>query len=141
MLGTSVDAAKRPEAFRVWGATAFDEQGGDRRIRTLVNADACRTFENVQEGSRVAFLFTDITTFQSAQVKGSATGPAQAPGPADMACFRRYDARFMEALLAIGHTSALRDGIRPMTVFVLEAIVDAMFDQTPGPGAGRSIEV
>src|SRR4051794_20383269 len=66
MLGASADGSRVPEAFRVWGATVKDGQ----RIRALVNADASRTFGSVAEASRVALVFTDITSFRSVQVKG-----------------------------------------------------------------------
>ena len=135
MLGASADQTRRPEVFRIWGATIDD----GCRVRVLANADACQTFESVQKGSRLAAVFTDITTFRSVQVKGAAIAAPLAPSAADMAVFRRYDERFGRSLETIGHPLLLRDRLRPLAVIVLEVAVDAIFDQTPGPRAGAQV--
>ena len=135
MLGASAGADGFPEPFRLWGATVESED----RLRVLVNADACRTYERVATGTRLALLFTDITDFRSVQVKGSATGSPTAAGPDDMATYRRYDERFFVSLRAIGHPPSLRERLRPWSVFAVDVVVDAIFDQTPGANAGRRV--
>src|SRR4051795_7530180 len=93
MLGASADDRLVPEAFRVWGASV-DESGV---LRALVSSDAGRTLAGLAERGRLSFLFTDITTFRSVQVKGSAVGAAEVPGPADAALMRHYDETFCTA--------------------------------------------
>ncbi|MBV9950632.1 MAG: hypothetical protein JO291_01680 [Acidimicrobiia bacterium] len=132
MLGASADATGQPETFRIWGATAPEEGV----VRVLVSADACRTFEQVGPGARMALLFTDIGTFRSLQVKGRALGEPRPPGPDEMACFRRYDELFSGALQGIGHPRRLATSIRPLAVYAVDVEVDQQFDQTPGPRAG-----
>jgi hypothetical protein len=136
MLGVSADANLASEIFRVWGAT-LDDEG---RVRALASSDAVRTFDHLRDGAPVSFVFTDITTFQSVQVKGRTVGALAAPGPAETAVMRRYDAAFGAALAHIGHPPALRESLRPMSVFVITMTIDQLYDQTPGAGAGRPSE-
>jgi len=135
MLGASADEDHRPEAFRVWGAT-LDTEG---RLRALVSSDAGRTMAGMAHGTRISFSFTDITTFRSVQAKGSAIGPAGAPGPDDLRVLRRYDERFTAKLREIGHPDRLGDRIRPGAVFVVSVEIDDLYDQTPGPHAGARV--
>jgi hypothetical protein len=137
MLGVSADDRLAPEAFRVWGAT-LDEIGG---LRALVSSDAGRTLAALHKGSQLSFLFTDITTFRSVQVKGAALAGAEVPGPTDAALMRQYDETFRAALAAIGHPPRLAERLRPVAVFVARIAIDELYDQTPGPGAGRSVGV
>ncbi|MDQ1385017.1 MAG: hypothetical protein QOG65_2396 [Actinomycetota bacterium] len=135
MLGVSTDDQLVPEAFRVWGAT-IDELGG---LRALVSSDAGRTLAGLRAGGRLSFVFTDITTFRSVQVKGTAVAGAEVPGPTDAALMRQYDETFRAALAAIGHPRQLVERLRPAAVFVARIAIDELYDQTPGPGAGRSV--
>jgi hypothetical protein len=132
ILGASAGEDLAPEAFRVWGASI----DGDGVLRALASADAVRTFARVGPGTRLSFVLTDITNFRSVQAKGSALGRGELPGPADLALMRRYDERFTAALASIGHPPRLGQRLRPLSVFVLTAAVDQLYDQTPGPGAG-----
>jgi hypothetical protein len=136
MLGASADEHGRPEAFRVWGAT-LDNEG---RLRALVNSDAGRTLESVRAGRPIAFVFTDITTFASLQVKGRVHGGPEAPGPSDAAVMRRYSEAFTAALAKIGHPARLAERLRPLSVFAVRVTLDEQYDQTPGPSAGVLLE-
>ena len=134
MLGASADESNRPECFRVWGAWLVDD-----RLRALVASDAGRTLAGVGDGSRLCFTFTDITSFESVQVKGRAAGAAAPPGPADLERMRRYNDLFSAALRGVGHRRQLAETMRPLSVFVLEMDVEELYDQTPGPGAGARV--
>lgn len=136
ILGACADADLAPECFRVWGAV-YDERSN--RLRVMANADASRTRECVRQGSRIAVTFTDIVTFRSLQVKGSAVGPPSIPGPADIAVMQHYSNAFIARLAEVGHPAALGEHMRPTATFALDIDVDERFDQTPGPGAGAVI--
>src|SRR3954468_23425539 len=136
MLGATADASRTPEAFRVWGASIT----ADGRLRALVSSDAARTLDTVGPGSRISLLFTDISTFQSVQVKGTAVGGAQPAGTSDVVCLRRYDQRFATALSGIGHPPTLAERLRPTAVFAVSVDIEDLYDQTPGPRAGAPLE-
>lgn len=136
MLGASADADRVPEVFRIWGAT-YDPD--PRVVHVLVSGDAGRTLDVVGEGSPVSCTFTDITTFASVQVKGTALGPGRPPRPPELDVLRRYGPAFGERLRQIGHPAELTDMMRPLTVFVVDVAIEAVFDQTPGPGAGAAL--
>jgi hypothetical protein len=136
MLGASADADGVPEAFRVWGACV--DEGG--RMRALVSSSAVRTFENLRRGTMLSLVFTDITTFTSVQVKGPAAAGAEAPGPPEVAMIDRYERTFGDALAHIGHPPDLLERLRPRSVFVATVEVEQLYDQTPGPTAGRRVE-
>jgi hypothetical protein len=135
MLGASADAQLKPEAFRVWSATIDD--GGT--LRALVTSDAARTLRSAHDGTWICFVFTDITTFRSVQVKGTMRGEPQPAGPADAARMRRYDERFGAALEAVGHPSRLGVRLHPAAVFAVSVTVERLYDQTPGPTAGTPL--
>jgi hypothetical protein len=135
MLGASADIQLMPEAFRVWGATVGD--GGT--LRALVSSDAGRTLSTLRDGSRICFVFTDITTFRSVQVKGTVTGDPQPPGPADAATLRRYEERFGPALESVGHPPRLLARLHPAAVFAASVVIESLYDQTPGPSAGNTL--
>lgn len=138
MLGACADGDRIPECFRVWGAV-YD--AGSERLRLMVSADASRTLDTVSEGWRVAVTFTDILTFRSLQVKGSALGPPAIPRPVDIAVMQRYTDDFTAKVSEIGHPATLGERMRPTATFVLEISVDERFDQTPGRGAGAALGV
>lgn len=135
MLGASRGDDLRPEAFRVWGARIVDAE----RVRILVSADAERSFRDLGDGAPVAVTFTDIQTFRSIQAKGVVEGVVEAPGPGDLALLRRYDEVFGRVLVDVGHPRTLPERIRPLAVFAVTYRVTALYDQTPGRGAGARL--
>ena len=84
-------------------------------------------------------MITDVTTFRSVQVKGRAVSGAQPAGPDDVALLAWYDDAFGAAVGSVGYPRALVDGLRPAAVFAVTILVDRLYDQTPGPGAGSPI--
>jgi hypothetical protein len=135
MLGASRDGDLRPEAFRVWGARIVDAE----RVRILASADAERSFRDLCDGAPVAVTFTDIQTFRSIQAKGVVEGGVEPAGPSDLALLQLYDEAFGTALASIGHPRTLADRIRPLAVFAVTYRIAALFDQTPGRGAGSPV--
>jgi hypothetical protein len=135
ILGASHDAARRPEAFRSWGAYFAD----DGRLRVLISSDAGSTIDNLRSNGDIAVTFTDITTFQSVQAKGMVVGGVEPATAADADQLRRYHERFCQNLIDIGHPRELGDRLRPYAVFAVWVDVEELFDQTPGHVAGSSL--
>ena len=136
MVGSSADDQFVPEAFRIWGA-ALDDVGV---VRALVSSDARQTYEGVGKGTLVSMTFADPLNLRSMQVKGRSLGPAEAPGPDDVACMERYEATFVPKGVLNGTPPGLIEGVRPRSVFVLSIALDEAYDQTPGPAAGSPLE-
>ncbi len=92
---------------------------------------------NLQAAGRIALLIIDLGTYRSVQMKGTVTA-AEAPARADQDVYAIYVREFKAALLAEGRTTPLDEAL-PTSIVAVTIDVDAVFDQTPGPDAGRSL--
>jgi hypothetical protein len=133
VVGT-VDAARRPEATRAWGI----EVRGDR-LRVLIPATSDRSVANLRGGGAVAVTVTEVATLRSVQVKGRAVQVEDAT-EADRARSERYREAFFDAV----HRTDGSDPVRlarmlPAALVAVECTIEAAFDQTPGPDAGRRL--
>ena len=135
MVGASADDALVPEAFRMWGGSL----GDDGVLRALVSSDAGQTFEHVREGTLLCMTFADVLNLRSMQVKGRSVGPAEPPGPADLANMERYHGLLSPKSRLNGTPPALLEAIRPRSVFVVSIVVEEAYDQTPGPSVGTPL--
>jgi hypothetical protein len=134
MLGTA-DAMAVPDATRLAGVAKLD----GRRFRVLISTDARTARANAFIGARVAVLVTDITTYRSVQWKGRVVSAGEERTPGDLALFHRHVEAFGEASPRVGIPQPMIAGLFPRRVVPLEVEVDALYDQTPGPAAGRRI--
>jgi hypothetical protein len=135
LLVGSVAADGLPDAVRAWGV----EVQGPERIRVLLAADSQRTLENLADGGRVALTTTDFVTMVSWQLKGRAAlvEPATA---ADRIRFDVFCAGCLGLLAPLqGVPEATIARLIPADVMACEMVVEQVFDQTPGPGAGARI--
>ena len=133
-LGTT-DATSVPDATRVNGLAALD----GRRLRVLIAADATAARANATPGSRVAVLVTDITTYRSVQLKGTVQIASPARTPGDVAVVHHHVSTFTGASDSVGMDSRLAPNLFALDVVPLVVEVDELYDQTPGPGAGRRV--
>jgi hypothetical protein len=117
---------------RAWGLRV--DQG--RFVRAIVGADAA-TVANLQTASRIALMVIDLVTYGSMQLKGTVSA-VEAPTAADQVVHDVYVQEFRAALDAAGRTTPL-DGALPASVVVVTIHVDSVFNQTPGPNAGRAL--
>lgn len=135
VVGT-VAADGAPDASRSWGCWTLD---GGRRIRFLLPERDATALANLRSVGRVALTATEVDTLESVQVKGQATvvGPATAD---DLALHRRYVEEFLRNVHeADGTPIDLLRGMVPRGLVAVEAEVEGVWDQTPGPTAGRSL--
>jgi predicted pyridoxine 5'-phosphate oxidase superfamily flavin-nucleotide-binding protein len=134
VVGTA-DAAARPEAVRAWGV----EVTGDAQMRILLAADAAVTLANLAGNGAIAVTATDVMTNQSIQVKGRA-GATEPASDADLVRHSAYlDGFFRVVHESDGTPIALMERLRPGPQVALLVTVETVFDQTPGPAAGRSL--
>ena len=135
MVGTR-DAALMPECTRAWGIHV----GTDRGTVTvfLSKAFAGKTLDNLRENGRIAVTCTRPTDHITCQIKGRVRSMKPVTS-ANRETSRQWHREFMAELRAIGVPSALGEAwIVEPTVAVEMAVTD-VFDQTPGPGAGKKI--
>jgi hypothetical protein len=132
ILGTA-DAQAVPDASRIAGLVAV----GDDRLRVLISTEATAARANAVVGARVAVSVTHIATYRSLVWKGvvDAAEPVRTAG--DLALVDRHIQAFRGLSPQVGIPARLADHIFPTEVVPLVIRVDTLFDQTPGPGAGR----
>ncbi len=134
MLGTA-DAMAVPDATRAVGVAALDS----RRLRVLISPEARTARANAVVGSRAAVSVSDITTYRTVQWKGRVVSAGEERTPGDLALLHRHVEAFCEASARVGIPSTLAARLFPLDVVPLVVEVDELYDQTPGPGAGRRI--
>lgn len=135
VLGTVADDGT-PDASRSWGQWSLD---GGRRVRFLVPTSDEQTLRNLRGNGRVALNMSDVPTLRSLQLKGRVTSVQEAT-PDDLTLHERYVQEFFGIVHETDGTSLeLLVNMRPAGLAAVEADVHAVFDQTPGPTAGRSL--
>ena len=133
VVGT-VDADLLPDSTRAWGV----QVNGDR-LRLLLPAASTRSVANLRAGGPVALTVTEVLHLRSVQVKGRAVA-VEEPTPDDLRRSERYRTEFFQAVHdADGSDIVLLGRMAPDALVAVECTIDAAFDQTPGPGAGRQL--
>ncbi len=141
--GVAVGVATRdddlkPEFARGWGP----EVSADGRSVTLcVSApEGSLMRANLEGNGAVAVGFSPPTIARAVQVKGVVTGVVAEPGAADLERVERHVRAFVAEAKRVGAPAGLSERmfLRPGLV-TFRFSIDAVFDQTPGPTAGRRL--
>jgi hypothetical protein len=130
-IGTA-DGSCVPTVGRAWGLRVRE----GHLLRALIGADTATT-ANLRSGARIAVLLVDVATYQSVQLKGSIIA-VEPRNRSDRDVHDLYVAEFKAALRAADRNTSLDDVI-PANLVAVTVDVDVVFDQTPGPGAGRAL--
>jgi len=136
MLVGTRSADLRPTGRRAFGASIDAEQ----RIATLF-VPACgaeRLLANLQDNGHVAATFARPMDSRALQIKGRCMSVHES-GVHERALQDRYYAAFSEALLLLGQQPKLLRRVRYFPSFAVTFRIESMFEQTPGPGAGRGV--
>ena len=133
-LGTT-DATGVADAARASAVVVID----GRRLRVLIPAWARTAWPNATVGARAAVLATDVTDYRSLQWKGRVVAVGEERTPGDLAVVHRQVDLLCEISPSIGVPSELARRLFAIDVLPVVVEVDAVFDQTPGKGAGRCI--
>jgi len=128
----SRDARLTPEVARAFGARV--EAGGREVTLFLPVATAGRTLANARENGRLAVCFSAID-HRSYQVKGRLKAVREAD-ERDRAAIERYRAALAQIYGVVGMPPRLTYRIRHWPAHAVCIEVEALFLQTPGPGAG-----
>jgi len=132
LVGTR-DAQLRPDCVRAAGVKA-DPQTGTLTL-FLPAATSERALANLADNGRIAVTVTRAIDHHSLQIKGGAL--AVRPSTAEE---RPEIERYLELLAADwGHVGVPRQATKAMNcwpAFTVTLRAEALFEQTPGPGAG-----
>ncbi len=137
MLLATADGTAFPDATRFSGLTALD----DRRVRALISSEAATARANAEPGARVSVLVTDITTYRSVMLRGTVLLASPSRTPGDLALVDQHVRAFVGAAEQVGMDPAKADRLFAVEVVPLVIEVDALVDKTPGPNAGKVVEV
>jgi len=127
----------RPEFARGWGP----EVSADGRSLTLCVAapEGSRTRANLERNGALAVGFSPPTIARAVQVKGVASRVAE-PEAADLERVERHVQLFVAEAERIGAPAALSRRMYVGAGLVsVQFPIDEVFDQTPGPTAGRRL--
>jgi hypothetical protein len=134
-----VTAEGRPFATR---GSGFDLSADGRHGRLVMDAHVIAPLalpRHVDLDLPVAITGAEIQTLASVQVKGTLRR-IEDPTPADHARSDRYTDEFIAAVaISDGLDPKLMERWRPADVVVALVDIDELFDQTPGPVAGRRL--
>ena len=138
LLIGSRDATLRPASARGFGVAIEAES----RTATvfLPSAASEATVNNLRDNGQIALTFSRGFDHRSLQAKGYILSIAES-NEEQRRLQDRYFARFSEGLLFIGHQEQLLRRVRYSPSYALRFRIESLFDQTPGPGAGRVAEV
>ncbi|MEO8695747.1 MAG: pyridoxamine 5'-phosphate oxidase family protein [Acidimicrobiales bacterium] len=135
IVGT-VDAHGLPDATRAWGVQVLE---GGTQLRLLLATNARISAANLGSTGRIALTATHFRTLRSVQVKGIAR-VVEAATDADRALFHDFCAKCVRTLHEIDDTpEAIIWRFAPSGVVACVMTVDEIFDQTPGPEAGKCL--
>ncbi len=135
IVGT-VDTNGLPAATRAFGLELLD---AGERVRLILTAAARPTIANLELTGVIAVTGTDVDTFFSVQIKGRRVGVEPCTDADRLRSSEYIDGFFQAIHEADGTPVELLERLRPRDRFALVMTVEEMFDQTPGPTAGRSL--
>lgn len=137
LVGTR-DARLVPECAR--GAGARVEAGGTELTVFVPQPLAGRTLDNVADNHRIAVCFTRPIDHYSIQIKGRVVQVRDVEAE-ELAVVERYRAEVARTLAVIGLPARLTMRIAITPCSAIRFVVEHMFVQTPGPGAGEPLAV
>lgn len=135
LVGTR-DAELVPACARAMGVRI----ASDRRSFTvyLPAATADRTLANVRDNGRIAVTFSRVLDLRGVQMKGHVTSVREAP-LADRDLQARYFDAFLAALEEVGMPRGTSQRMAFWPSVAIDVTPDVIFEQTPGPVAGRPL--
>ena len=141
LVGTR-DSRLVPEITRAWGPRVFEDR---QRVSLCVPlATSRKTLDNLEGNGEIAVTFSLPTNYRTFQLKGRHAKAAE-PDSMDLAVVARHRDAFAAVNEPLGQPrqqveAFWRAEIETSAVLVKILFVpEQVFDQTPGPGAGRSL--
>lgn len=141
LVGTR-DSRLVPEITRAWGPRVSEDR---RRVSLCVPlATSRKTLDNLDANGQIAVTFSLPTNYRTFQLKGRDVTAAE-PDSTDLAVVERHRDAFAAVNVPLGQPRCQveafwRAEIETSVLLVkIFFVPEQVFDQTPGPGAGRSL--
>lgn len=134
LLVGSRNGALRPSSARGFGFELDAQRGAGTVFLAAAGSEV--TLGNLRENGQLALTFSRPIDHRSLQVKGRVLSIAETTEQQRLVQ-ERYFSRFCEGLILSGHQEKLLRRIRYYPSYAIGFRIESMFDQTPGPGAGR----
>lgn len=135
IIGT-VSQDGRPHASRAWSAVP----DADGALRVVIDADDARLCRGLRVRTRVALTAANVRTLTSLQVKGCVLGTEELTALDEATRRSRTDLFLLDVAETDRVPRSILDALVPARFLVCVIEVDEVFDQTPGPAAGRELE-
>ncbi len=133
----TVDLTGAPDAERAFALQVLD---GGTRLRVSVAADAHTLQANLAATGVIAITGNEIVHNTAVQVKGHVVGPVGPETADDRARRQLHITAFSHVVhQSIGTPYDVIDRRMPREFVVFEVTVEEVYDQTPGPSAGRRL--
>lgn len=141
LVGTR-DSRMVPEITRAWGTRVSE----DRKVLSLCVplATSHKTLDNLEGNGVIAVAVCFPTTYRTIQLKGRCATAAE-PDGMDLAAVERHRNAFAAVNEPLGQPRRRVEAFWRAEIETSEVLVkilfatEQIFDQTPGPGAGRSL--
>ncbi|MBK8206069.1 MAG: pyridoxamine 5'-phosphate oxidase family protein [Planctomycetes bacterium] len=136
VLVATRDAALSPLCV---SASAVALDGPGRAIVYLPAYESAPALANLRANGAVAVLVEEPTTHRGIQMKGRSLAVREATVP-ELDHVAEFVARTKAELSAIGFAPTVLERMNFTPCTAVEFTVEQVFEQTPGPGAGRAVE-
>lgn len=137
LIVATVSSSGEPFATRGWGMFVLDDSG---RVRMLLDDTDAHALRDLHDSGRIAITAAHVPTLHSTQMKGRFVR-AEPANDRDREKARQYcDNFFTDIERSDGQPRRLLERMVPEGYVACELVIDEFYDQTPGPGAGASLE-
>lgn len=135
LVGTG-DNASHPRVDYGWGPRLRPDR---LTIDVFLDtARAGRALANLKVNPKIAMTVADVVSYRSVQLKGTFR-ETRAANDGDHAWVQQRREAFLSATSLIGDPPDLVRNLWLDDILCVTFVVEAAFDQTPGPGAGRPL--
>ncbi len=132
----SSDPGGHPDAAIAWGCGVHADR---RTVTILVNAPRSeRLLGNLRDTGQIAVIFGDPVTYRAVQLKGRCLKISD-PTDDDIARARKHRESFYTTTALVGDPPEAIGNLYMEDFIRIDMTVEAAFDQTPGPQAGRRL--
>lgn len=131
--------ALRPSVAKAVGCAV--EAGGAEVRLFVVGGKARALFADLEQSWRVAAVFSQPSTHRTLQIKGHVLA-IEHPRPAEILLVQQQMEGFVADLRLIGYAREFPStflGFERESLRAIRVAIEAAFQQTPGPGAGRPL--
>jgi hypothetical protein len=130
------DAALIPSTSHAWGPRVSADGAA---IELFIDCPAGeQLIDDLRSNGRIAATFTSPPTLRTIQIKGRCV-EINDPAPDDWSWIERHRNAFTGVVAYYGYPAHIVRNLWSMQVTRVRFIVEDLFNQTPGPGAGSRL--